>query len=228
MNDLKDNLHNVRSRVRKACFEHEIDPESVRILAVSKRHSASRIRNLSSLGQSAFGENMVQEALLKIDELKDLDLEWHFIGPVQSNETRDIANRFDWIHSIDREKILRRVSAQRDSSMTPLNICIQVNIDDEPQKAGVRPEDTVGLATLAAQLPGVRLRGLMAIPEPGQDIDDPANSFVRMADLFKALKQHGFELDTLSMGMSGDLEAAVAAGSTMVRIGTDLMGSRPV
>jgi pyridoxal phosphate enzyme (YggS family) len=227
MNDLKDNLNNVRSRVDKAALAHGIDPSEIQILAVSKRHSADTIRALHALGQVAFGENVVQEALLKIGELGNLELEWHFIGPVQSNKTRDIAGHFDWVHSIDREKVLKRLSQQRDPALSPLNVCIQINIDNEPQKAGVTPEGAVKLAETAIQLPQINLRGLMAIPRPGQDIDDPSNSFYRMAKLFGDFRAQEFNLDTLSMGMSADLEAAVAAGSTMVRIGTDLMGRRP-
>jgi len=227
MNDLKDNLNNVRSRVNNAALAHGIDPSEIQILAVSKRHSADTIRALHDLGQAAFGENVVQEALVKIEELKSLKLEWHFIGPVQSNKTRDVAGHFDWVHSVDRVKVLNRLSQQRDRALSPLNVCIQINIDGEPQKAGVTPEGAAKLAELAIQLPRINLRGLMAIPRPGQDIDDPSNSFYRMAALFGAFQAQGFNLDTLSMGMSADLEAAVAAGSTMVRIGTDLMGSRP-
>jgi pyridoxal phosphate enzyme (YggS family) len=227
MNDLKDNLNNVRSRVDKAALAHGIDPSEIQILAVSKRHSADTIRALHALGQVAFGENVVQEALLKIGELGNLELEWHFIGPVQSNKTRDIAGHFDWVHSIDREKVLKRLSQQRDPALSPLNVCIQINIDNEPQKAGVTPEGAVKLAEMAIQLPQINLRGLMAIPRPGQDIDDPSNSFYRMAKLFGDFRAQEFNLDTLSMGMSADLEAAVAAGSTMLRIGTDLMGRRP-
>ncbi len=226
MNDLKDNLNNVRARVRKACIGSGRDPHSVQILAVSKRHSKLKIKVLYDLGQTAFGENTVQEGLEKIRELADLNIEWHFIGPVQSNKTRDICRHFSWVHSVDRKKILTRLSAQRDPAAGPLNICIQVNIDHEPQKAGVTPECTAELAQCALDLPGIRLRGLMAIPRPDQRSKDLNNSFVQMTELFTNLRAQGIELDTLSMGMSADLESAVAAGSTMVRVGTDLLGSR--
>lgn len=227
MNDLKENLHNVRARLASACAAAGRDPSEIAVLAVSKRHAAIRIRALNALGQRAFGENYVQEALAKQEELRDLAIEWHFIGPLQSNKTREVAAHFDWVQSADREKILRRLSDQRPPSLPRLNVCIQVNIDREPQKAGALPEQAGPLARLAAGLPNLRLRGLMAIPRMGSEDHDPADSYRHMASLFRDIRDTGLAMDTLSMGMSDDLEAAVAAGSTLVRIGTDLLGPRP-
>ena len=227
MNNLKANLHNVRSRVARACEDAGREASEIRILAVSKKHSADRIRQLCELGQRSFGENYVQEALAKMAELKGTDIEWHFIGPLQSNKTREVAEHFHWVQSADREKILQRLSGQRPREMPPLNICIQVNIDREPQKAGSLPEDTLALAERAQSLPGLKLRGLMAIPMAPEADHDPGPSYARMAQLFLDLRGEGFELDTLSMGMSADLEKAILNGSTMIRVGTDLLGPRP-
>jgi pyridoxal phosphate enzyme (YggS family) len=227
MNDLKANLENIRKRVADACDEAGRASSGVEVLAVSKRHSVRRIERLHELGQRSFGENYVQEALAKMDALPGCDIEWHFIGPLQSNKTRSVAKRFDWVQSVDREKVLRRLSAQRPENLPELNVCIQVNIDREPQKAGVLPEQVTELAEHAAALPRIRLRGLMAIPMAGSSGHDPATSYRRMKALFEQLKTLGLPLDTLSMGMSADLEAAILHGSTMVRIGTDLLGPRP-
>ena len=183
---------------------------------------------MHSLGQVCFGENYVQEALAKIQLLSELDIEWHYIGPLQSNKTNEAAKHFHWVQSVDREKILRRLSSQRPQTMRPLNVCIQVNIDREPQKAGVLPEETENLARLCAELPGLHLRGLMCIPQIGSDEHDPADSYRHMKDLYQGLLDKGLVMDTLSMGMSADLDAAVRHGSTMVRIGTDLFGPRPL
>ena len=227
MNDLKQNLDNVRARIAAACERVGRQPGEVRLLAVSKRQPPERIRALHALGQRSFGENYVQEALAKQLELGDLDVEWHFIGPLQSNKTREAAAHFDWVQSADREKILRRLSAQRPAGLPELNVCIQVNIDRERQKAGALPEDTAALARLAHDLPGLSLRGLMAIPRMGTEEYDPADSYRRMRELFAGMLDSDIEMDTLSMGMSADLESAIENGSTMVRIGTDLLGPRP-
>lgn len=196
-------------------------------MAVSKKHPAARIRALHELGQVSFGENYVQEALAKMEELELLRLEWHFIGPLQSNKTRQVAQHFQWVQSADRLKILRRLSSQRPEGLTDLNVCIQVNVDREQQKAGVMPEQVSELAHATLALPRIQLRGLMTIPQAGSAGHDPANSYQRMHTLFRSLQQEGVEVDTLSMGMSSDLEAAIMNGSTMVRIGTDLFGPRP-
>jgi pyridoxal phosphate enzyme (YggS family) len=227
MNDLKENLNNVRSRVAAACENAGRKPGEIAILAVSKRHSTDRIRRLHELGQVSFGENYVQEALQKMGVLRNLDIEWHFIGPLQSNKSRPVADHFQWAQSVDRLKILERLSRQRPRHSPPLNICIQVNIDREPQKAGVLPERVNELALAALDMPGIRLRGLMAIPQMGAAGHDAADSYRRMNELFGGLRKNGLELDTLSMGMSADLEAAIMHGSTMIRIGTDLLGPRP-
>ena len=227
MNNLKEYVEKIRSRVDLACRTAGRPSREVTVLAVSKRHPVEKIIALHALGQGCFGENYVQEALQKMDLLTEFDIEWHFIGPLQSNKTKEAAQRFDWVQSVDREKILRRLSAQRPGKLPPLNVCIQVNIDREPQKAGVLPEQTAELATQCKGLPGLKLRGLMAIPQIGSDEHDPAESYGRMEKLFNTLRDDGLDMDTLSMGMSADLEAAVRHGSTMVRIGTDLLGPRP-
>jgi PLP dependent protein len=227
MNNLKENLHTVRARIERACESAGRDPGEIAILAVSKKQEASRIRALYALGQRAFGENYAQEALTKQALLADLEIEWHFIGPLQSNKTREVAGHFDWAQSVDREKTARRLDRQRAEECPPLNVCIQVNIDREPQKSGVAPEQAEDLANLVCALPRLRLRGLMSIPRMAEPDHDPSDSYRRMRDLFDRLCDRGLELDTLSMGMSADLEQAISQGSTMVRIGTDLMGPRP-
>jgi hypothetical protein len=227
MNNLKENLDNIRARIAAACEKAGRQPSEIRLLAVSKKHSADRIRRLHALGQSAFGENYVQEALHKIGELAPLGIEWHFIGPLQSNKTREVAGNFQWAQSVDRLKLLRRLSAQRPEDMPPLNVCIQVNIDREPQKAGVMPEGAEELVKEAMEMPRLRLRGLMTIPEMATDLHDPGESYERMRRLYTDLRGVASDMDTLSMGMSGDLESAILHGSTMVRIGTDLLGPRP-
>jgi pyridoxal phosphate enzyme (YggS family) len=227
MNNLKENLDNVRARIAAACGKAGRQAGEVMLLAVSKRHTAERIRALHTLGQRSFGENYVQEALAKQATLQGLEIEWHFIGPLQSNKTREAAEHFDWVQSTDRKKILRRLSAQRPAGMPELNVCIQVNIDREPQKAGALPEDTAALARFARDLPGLNLRGLMAIPKVATETHDPGDSYRRMHGLFAAMLDAGIEMDTLSMGMSADLESAILHGSTLVRIGTDLLGPRP-
>ena len=227
MKDLKAKLHNVRARIESACEKAGRKPSEITVLAVSKRHPAARIRQLHELGLRAFGENYMQEAVEKQAQLANLDLEWHFIGPVQSNKTRELARHFDWVQSADREKILRRLSAQRPEALPKLNICIQVNIDREEQKAGVLPENLEEMAHFAMGLPNLRLRGLMSIPRLGSADHDPTDSYKRMKNMFLLLINAGIPMDTLSMGMSADLENAIMQGSTMLRIGTDLFGVRP-
>ena len=226
MNNLKANLNNVRSRVDFACAKAGRQASEVSVVAVSKRHPAARIGDLYELGQRLFGENYVQEALAKQAELRDKNIEWHFIGPLQSNKTREVAQHFHWVQSADRVKTLRRLSDQRPSNLPALNVCIQVNIDTEEQKSGVLPEQVPEMAQYASRLKNLRLRGLMAIPRlaaPGRDVSE---SYRRMRALYDQLIGDGFQLDTLSMGMSADLEIAIIEGSTMVRVGTDLLGSR--
>lgn len=226
MNDLKVKLHNVRRRIESACEKAGRKPSRITVLAVSKGKSAARIRQLNQLGMNAFGESYKHEAVEKQAHLVDLDLEWHFIGPIQSNKTRDLAQYFDWVQSADREKILQRLSAQRPESLPKLNICIQVNIDREQQKSGVLPENLEELVHFALGLPKLHLRGLMAIPRPASAQHDAGGSYAKMDELFRSLVASGIALDTLSMGMSADLEQAIMHGSTMLRIGSDLFGAR--
>jgi pyridoxal phosphate enzyme (YggS family) len=219
-------LRQLRERIADACRSAGRDPAEVRVLAVSKQQPPELIRRFFSLGQRAFGENRLQEALAKQAQLADLDIEWHFIGPVQSNKTRELAERFQWVQSVDRETILRRLSAQRPADLQPLNVCLQVNVDDESQKTGLAPVELPSMAEQASSMPNVRLRGLMAIPRLSPDERRTRDSFRRMRLLYEQLLAAGHQLDTLSLGMSGDLELAIAEGSTMVRIGTDLLGPR--
>lgn len=231
MSTIAAHLDDVLSRIARATADAGRPANSVRLLAVSKTFGADAVREASAAGQRAFGENYVQESLDKIAALagERVDgerLEWHFIGPLQSNKTRPVAEHFDWVHSVDRLKIAERLSAQRPTGMAPLQVCLQVNISGEASKSGVAPGDVPAVARAIAALPNLRLRGLMAIPEPE---DDPARQrapFRAVRELFDALCAGGLPLDTLSMGMSGDLEAAIAEGATMVRIGTAIFGAR--
>ena len=221
-------LENMRLRVEKACDLAGRDPSTVTVLAVGKKHPAALIRALFERGQCAFGENQLQEARQKQLQLADLDISWHFIGHIQSNKTRDLAGHFDWVQSVDRLKVLKLLSAQRPAALPDLNICLQVNIDAEPQKSGLLPEDLPEMAHLAAEMPGLAFRGLMAIPKASTDQKQVRNSFRRLRTLYDGLCAEGYRLDTLSMGMSADLETAIAQGSTMIRIGTGLFGPRPL
>jgi pyridoxal phosphate enzyme (YggS family) len=219
-------LHAVQERIARACSEAGRDPATVRLLAVSKTFGASAVRELADAGQRAFGENYLQEALDKQVALAGQPLEWHFIGPIQSNKTRPIAGHFAWVHSVDRLKIAERLSAQRPAELPPLQVCLEVNVSGEASKGGVAPADLPGLADAVAKLPGMRLRGLMAIPAPSADRAAQRAAFRRVRELFDALLARGHALDTLSMGMSADLEAAILEGATIVRIGTALFGER--
>lgn len=227
MNEQLDRLKSVTQRIRQACLDAGRPDDAVSLLAVSKRHPAERIIALNGLGIRSFGENQLQEALQKQKELVGFDIEWHFIGTVQSNKTRALAENFHWVQSVDRQKLLKRLSAQRPEGAAPLNICLQVNIDREPQKAGAIPEDIPALAAFARGLDNIRLRGLMALPRQTDIREQQRASFRKVKNLFEKLKDDGHDIDTLSMGMSHDLEAAILEGSTMVRIGTDLLGKRP-
>ena len=226
MNDSTKRLKLVRQRIENACLDVGRRPEEVSLLAVSKWHPAEKIVIMNKLGVHSFGENHLQEALQKQRELASLDLQWHFIGTLQSNKTRAIAENFQWVQSVDRQKILKRLAEQRPHHLDPLNICLQVNIDLEPQKAGATPEEILQLAELAHGFENIRLRGLMAIPRLTNDLNEQQQSFRKVKNLFDMLKDKGHDIDTLSMGMSSDLEIAIAEGSTMVRIGTDLFGVR--
>ncbi|APC22650.1 MULTISPECIES: YggS family pyridoxal phosphate-dependent enzyme [Pseudomonas] len=227
MSTIADNISQVAERIRNACQAVQRDPHSVQLLAVSKTKPAAALREAHAAGLRDFGENYLQEALGKQQELADLPLSWHFIGPIQSNKTRAIAEHFDWVHSVDRLKIAQRLSEQRPAELPPLNICIQVNVSGEASKSGCAPADLPALASAIGALPRLQLRGLMAIPEPTEDraAQDAAFAAVQRLnnDLRDSLK---LPLDTLSMGMSHDLEAAIAQGATWVRIGTALFGAR--
>jgi pyridoxal phosphate enzyme (YggS family) len=221
------NLQFVRTRIAAACARAGRDVAQVTLLAVSKTQPAAAVRAAYDAGQRAFGENYVQEGVDKIIALADLpDLVWHCIGPLQSNKTRLVAGHFDWAHGVDRLKIAERLSAQRPPDKPPLNVCIQVNIDGGPSKAGVAPADALALAQAVARLPGLRLRGLMTLPDPVPEAQMRAKH-ARARQLLQALRAAGLPLDTLSMGMSADLETAIAEGATLVRIGTAIFGTRP-
>ena len=226
MNDSMKRLKMVRQRIENACISVGRQPGEVALLAVGKRHAPEKILALYKQGLLSFGENQLQEALQKQQKLAELDLQWHFIGTCQSNKTRAIAENFQWVQSVDRPKILNRLSSQRPDSLQPLNICLQVNIDREPQKAGAKPEEILQLASLTRGLDNIRLRGLMAIPRVTDNLDEQHESFRKVRALFETLQKEGYDIDTLSMGMSSDLEVAIAEGSSMVRIGTDLFGRR--
>jgi pyridoxal phosphate enzyme (YggS family) len=221
-------LDEVRQRIAKAAADASRDASSVELLAVSKTFPAEDVRAAFNAGQRAFGENYVQEAVAKIAELADLrsEIEWHFIGPLQSNKTKVVAENFDWVHSVDRLKIAQRLSEQRPDGMAPLNVCLQINVSGEESKSGVAPDEALTLARQIAALPSLRLRGLMAIPEPAATLDEQRAPHRRLRELLDALRADGLELDTLSMGMSADLEAAILEGATMVRIGTAIFGAR--
>lgn len=224
MATIADNLQAVKARIARTAQAARREPAAVTLLAVSKTHPVARIEEAIGAGQRAFGENYVQEALHKMDALakKDMRLEWHLIGPLQSNKTKSVAERFDWVHTLDRIKIANRLSAQRPVHLPPLNVLIQVNVSGEANKSGVAVEEITSLAQDVAALPRLRLRGLMTIPEPGPDV---AAQFSRMKELYERLRQ-GLGFDTLSMGMSADMEAAIAQGATLVRIGTAIFGER--
>jgi pyridoxal phosphate enzyme (YggS family) len=224
--DPRERLEQTRQRINEACRAAGRPADSVRLLAVSKRKPDSAVRELHALGQRAFGENYVDEGVEKIEALSDLDLEWHYIGPIQSNKTKHIAARFDWVESIDRAKIVRRLDTQRPEGLSPLNVLIQVNLDDEEQKAGCQPDEIDALADLIADCPNLKLRGLMAIPAPRDDEAGQRAVFAKLRELFEALKEKHPEVDTISAGMTGDLEAAILEGSTEIRIGTALFGPR--
>jgi len=202
------------------------DANSVRLIAVSKSQPAAAIRAVAELGQREFGENYVQEALPKLEQLADLKLTWHYIGQLQTNKTRPVAEHFHWVHTLDRERIAVRLSEQRSPHAAPLNVCIQVRLADEPGKGGISKSELAALARRVVELPRLQLRGLMCIPPPREGFEAQRQLFAELADCAQALRDQGMPLDTLSMGMSGDLEAAVAAGATCVRIGTAIFGER--
>lgn len=219
-------LRAVRARIAAAAAEAGRAVETIRLLAVSKTWTADALRELAACGQRDFGENYLQEARGKQRQLADLPLVWHFIGPVQSNKTREIAEQFDWVHSVDRLRIAERLSAQRPQDLPPLQICLEVNVSGESSKSGVGIEDLPGLAAAVSRLPRLELRGLMAIPAAVTGLTAQRAALRRVTQAFDDLIARGHALDTLSMGMSGDLEAAILEGATIVRVGTALFGER--
>ncbi|HVE90139.1 MAG TPA: YggS family pyridoxal phosphate-dependent enzyme [Burkholderiaceae bacterium] len=228
--NLQANLQALHERITKAARAAGRDPSSVRLLAVSKAFGADAILSAAAAGQRAFGENYVQEAAAKMIAIRtlrpDLAFEWHFIGPIQSNKTRAIAQAFDWVQSVDRLSVAERLAHQRSPDSPLLNVLLQVNVSGEHSKAGVAPEDLRQLAEAVARLPRLRLRGLMSIPAPETDVARQRVAFAQTNALFRQLRQDGLNLDVLSMGMSDDLDAAIAEGSTMVRVGTAIFGAR--
>ena len=226
MKNIEKNLNLVRQQIIQSARQFGRDAEKITLLAVSKRKPAQDIADAFACGQRDFGENYLQEAQQKMSELAHLDICWHFIGAIQSNKTKALAAGFHWVHCIERLKIAKRLSEQRPADIAPLNLCIQVNIDDEPSKAGIALKDVPELATEISGLPRVRLRGLMTIPAPQDDFESQRRSFKPLADMLSELNQRGLDCDTLSMGMSHDMSAAIAEGATLVRIGTAIFGER--
>jgi pyridoxal phosphate enzyme (YggS family) len=228
MASIEATLQQVRTRIASACISAGRPVQSVTLLAVSKTFDATVVRAAHAAGQRAFGENYVQEALQKMQALADLrsDIEWHLVGPLQANKTAAVAGAFDWVHTVDRLKIAERLSAQRPAGAPPLNVCVQVNVSGEASKAGVEPSELPALARAVAALPNLALRGLMAIPEPAPAFEAQRAPHRRLRVLLQDLQRDGLALDTLSMGMSGDLEAAVAEGATIVRVGSAIFGAR--
>lgn len=226
MPNICENLQIIGDQIRNAEAKYGRKPDSVKLLAVSKYHPISALETANACGQQCFGENYVQEMQSKVDALQNRGLDWHFIGPIQSNKTKHIASMANWVHSVDRLKIAKRLSEQKPEGKAPLSICLQVNISNEVSKSGVMETELLPLAENIQTLAGVKLRGLMAIPAPESNFDKQRAMFARVRQLQENLNQQGFELDTLSMGMTGDMEAAIAEGATIVRIGTAIFGSR--
>ena len=226
MHDIETALDTVRIRIREAERRYRREPGSVALLAVSKTRPPEAVRAAVAAGQHAFGENHLQDAMAKVEALGGQGVSWHFIGAVQSNKTRPIAGHFDWVHSIDREKIAVRLSARRPAERGPLDVCIEVDVSGEDTKSGISPEGVEPLARIVRELPGLRLRGLMAIPRPEPDFESQRIPFRLLREILDDLNAKGLGLDTLSMGMTGDLEAAIAEGATIVRIGTAVFGPR--
>jgi pyridoxal phosphate enzyme (YggS family) len=223
---VSDNLAQVRKRIALASLAAGRPVDAVKLLAVSKTMPAQAVREAYAAGQLAFGENYIQEGVDKIASLADLPLEWHCIGPIQSNKTKLVAENFAWVHSLDRLKIAERLSAQRPAHLSPLQVCLQVNVDGGGNKSGVAPAELLALAQAVAQLPHLQLRGIMTIPEPAENEAAARAVHHQAQNLFDSLKAAGLNVDTLSMGMTGDLEAAIAEGSTCVRVGTAIFGHR--
>ena len=234
MGSIHDNLNALKAQITKAALAASRTPTDIKLLAVSKTFSAEDVRTAYAWGQRAFGENYVQEGVQKVHALEDLraNLEWHFIGPIQSNKSRDVAENFDWVHSIDRFKIVQRLNEQRPDNLPPLNVCIQVNISGEASKSGIQEPELLELCLAIVAMPKLKLRGLMSIPEPTEDKQEQKKAHHALFLMLERLKQEpalqssSTQLDTLSMGMSADIDSAIAEGSTMVRIGTAIFGKR--
>jgi len=224
--NIAKNLAQIQLNISLYCQKYHRDPETVHLLAVSKTKPSEDIRTAFNAGQISFGENYLQESIEKIHELADLKIEWHFIGAIQSNKTREIAENFAWVHSVDRLKIARRLNAQRPDSLPALNICLQINISHEDAKSGFNIGDVKSAINEIIKLPNINLRGLMAIPAKADNFDEQRKVFAKMKSLLETLKLEHPQIDTLSMGMTGDMEAAIAEGSTILRIGTAIFGSR--
>ncbi len=229
MDFIRNNISSLHKRIKEASGTCKRNPESIQILAVSKKHNLDRIKIAYKYGLRHFGENYVQEALGKIQDFNPSDINWHFIGPIQSNKTRAIANNFSWVHSVDRLKIAERLSAQKKSSLADINICIQINVDDEKSKSGFSLKEAVNVVPMIKNLPGLKLRGLMAIPKLRGSLNEQREPFKKLNDLFNEIAQEMGDdsyFDTLSMGMSSDLEAAIYENTNIVRVGTDIFGPR--
>ncbi|MDJ0832942.1 MAG: YggS family pyridoxal phosphate-dependent enzyme [Gammaproteobacteria bacterium] len=226
MHNIEKNLETVRERIARYAQAYQRSPQDITLLAVSKTKPVTDIEIALAAGQRDFGENYVQEAEQKILAMQGKTISWHYIGPIQSNKTRRISELFDWVHSVDRYKIARRLSEQRPSELPALNILLQVNIENEPSKSGIAVDEILALAQKIAELPRVRLRGLMAIPAVHDDFDQQREPLARMFQAYRQLQQHCRDCDTLSMGMSADMQAAIAEGATLVRIGTAIFGPR--
>ncbi len=226
MTQIRDRLQIIGTEIEKETEQYQRAKNSVQLLAVSKHHPVEAIQEAYHAGQTAFGENYVQELVEKADALSQLEIEWHFIGPLQSNKTKKIAAIANWVHTIDRLKIAQRLNDQRPENLAPLSVCIQVNISGEDSKSGVMGDELTELAQQISKMPRLRLRGLMAIPAPTSDFKKQRETFARISALKDQLNQCGYPLDTLSMGMSGDMKAAIAEGATIVRIGTAIFGTR--
>jgi pyridoxal phosphate enzyme (YggS family) len=227
MNQIPEKLIQIRERIRRAARACGRSPDEITLLAVSKTKPASDVLAAYKAGQREFGENYLQDALPKIQAICEPGIEWHFIGRVQSNKTAEISRHFSWVHGLDRLKHAERLSTQRPTELAPLQVCLQVNLSAEASKGGVQPEDLPALAAAVSRLPGLKLRGLMTMPNPDTESAAQRAVFARLRLLLQDLCARGLDLDTLSMGMSADMEAAIAEGSTMVRIGTDIFGARP-
>ncbi|NVK22568.1 MAG: YggS family pyridoxal phosphate-dependent enzyme [Kangiellaceae bacterium] len=226
MNRIAFTLEDLQLEIAKTCAKGKIFQENVRLIAVSKRQSAAKIRQLAAQGQSEFAENQLQEALDKMSQLTDLSVKWHFIGAIQSRKCKAIAEHFDWVQSVDREKLISKLNDARPTELSPLNVCIQLNYFDEPQKSGAKPNEVETLAKMITEMPNLKLRGLMVLPPKQTTFSNQKQQFDEINDFYQHLKQQYPKMDTLSMGMSNDFQAAILAGSTMIRVGTALFGAR--